>query len=742
MSLQALVNGADCGPSNALQGLSKQFERDRGVQQDLFGSGRAGSSRDTFRTQPAALSPEQAQEAARFFDERSASHGAAHAPQPFDVHALRDALASATGPATLHSPPPAAAIRSQPLAIQAPSANWATDFLSAGPSAAPVRGALRSEHQLQPQPQPFAGVSAVPQRPYIHSQFQQRVLSPPLQFAARPGPDKGKARADADLWEREFQTLVNGQQPQQRSQARETFNPEGAVDADDLSRTAGLLLDAVQGDASEKFKKSEFLGFMRQLRDRELVVDGDAVVERSQAQAQTPSAGVIGGTTIASHAHVMSEFAGAEGVGDAAWRTATAGSATPRFAAGTAAASNSTTTTHTGLTDARAATESEVRQELQGEEQSEVDRYFAQENAEYTRYWSDAAREQATAPQRSWRDPLSAQWDQLQHDWEMLEATATGIRPVSAYSFQADNPYLHGETSRAATRHHELHLPSDFQAANYASVLEKEAMVQREPRNAEAWYELGVRQQESEREHKAIQALSRAVEIEPDLLPAWMALAVSHSNEGRRDEAYNAIEEWVRRRGAPLVQPLKSEERHERLVDALIGIVRTGPADRVDADVQIALAVLFHTTEDYAKALDCFKTALAVRPEDALLYNRVGATLANSGRSEEALAYYDRALQLAPAYVRAEFNTGIAMINMGRLEDGARHLLDALALQETDGTRHDALGEPAAVTSGQMWDLLKSCVIRMNRMDLASFCDKHDLEGFRASFGPGDPMSV
>ena len=33
MSLSMLVGGADCGPSNALQGLSKQFDRDRGLQQ-------------------------------------------------------------------------------------------------------------------------------------------------------------------------------------------------------------------------------------------------------------------------------------------------------------------------------------------------------------------------------------------------------------------------------------------------------------------------------------------------------------------------------------------------------------------------------------------------------------------------------------------------------------------------------------------------------------------------------------
>ncbi len=33
MSLPMLVNGADCGPSNALQGLSKRFDTDRGIQQ-------------------------------------------------------------------------------------------------------------------------------------------------------------------------------------------------------------------------------------------------------------------------------------------------------------------------------------------------------------------------------------------------------------------------------------------------------------------------------------------------------------------------------------------------------------------------------------------------------------------------------------------------------------------------------------------------------------------------------------
>lgn len=36
MALPALVSGADCGPLNPLQSLSKQFDKDRSVQQVGF----------------------------------------------------------------------------------------------------------------------------------------------------------------------------------------------------------------------------------------------------------------------------------------------------------------------------------------------------------------------------------------------------------------------------------------------------------------------------------------------------------------------------------------------------------------------------------------------------------------------------------------------------------------------------------------------------------------------------------
>ena len=52
-------------------------------------------------------------------------------------------------------------------------------------------------------------------------------------------------------------------------------------DTDELSRTAGELLEKVQHDQSHKFQESKFLALMRQLRDKEVRVEGDKMVDVS-----------------------------------------------------------------------------------------------------------------------------------------------------------------------------------------------------------------------------------------------------------------------------------------------------------------------------------------------------------------------------------------------------------------------------------------------------------------------------
>jgi peroxin-5 len=68
--------------------------------------------------------------------------------------------------------------------------------------------------------------------------------------------------------------------------------------------------------------------------------------------------------------------------------------------------------------------------------------------------------------------------------------------------------------------------------------------------------------------------------------------------------------------------------------------------------------------------------------------------------------------------------------SLQRFAEAAQHISDALVLQDNDGV-HDleGLNEKRGITSDTLWGSLKTTCLNMQRADLATFCDKQDLEG-------------
>lgn len=281
-----------------------------------------------------------------------------------------------------------------------------------------------------------------------------------------------------------------------------------------------------------------------------------------------------------------------------------------------------------------------------------------------------------------------------------------------------------------------------------------EAAVQKNRDHVDAWVYLGSAQAQNEKEEAAIRALEHALKLDPNNLPALMGLAVSYTNEGYDSTAYRTLERWLSVKYPQIIAPqdLSSAaelgftdraQLHERVTNLFLNAARLAPdGDHMDPDVQVGLGVLFYGAEEYDKAVDCFQSALHSselgtsnqREQVHLLWNRLGATLANSGRSEEAIAAYEKALAIHPNFVRARYNLGVSCINIGCHAEAAGHLLASLDMHksvEKSGREkaRELLGGDAtddrinAMTtqnrSTTLYDTLRRVFTQMGRRDLA-----------------------
>ncbi|KAF2773442.1 TPR-like protein [Teratosphaeria nubilosa] len=368
-----------------------------------------------------------------------------------------------------------------------------------------------------------------------------------------------------------------------------------------------------------------------------------------------------------------------------------------------------------------------------------------------------------------WKD-----FDGLAHDFDGMRTHEFSRAELSSYLFEENNlfkdvPNAYEEGQKILQESGNLSL----------AALAFEAAVQKEPEFVDAWVALGKAQAQNEKESPAIRALEQALKMDPNNLDALMGLSVSYTNEGYDSLAYRTLERWVGVKYPQLgVTPrgledsAQAEEElgftdrhilHEKVTNLFLEAAQMNPEGaEVDVDVQVGLGVLFYGSEDYEKAIDCFNAALNSQHhgslkregEEHLLWNRLGATLANSNHSEEAIEAYTRALELRPNFVRARYNLGVSCINLGVHEQAAGHLLGALSMHrviESEGRQkaaeilRDGYGNAVddAVVEGllqqnqstNLYDTLRRVFTQMGRRDLAERVGPDmDLDNLRGQF--------
>ncbi|KAM9806872.1 peroxisomal biogenesis factor 5 isoform 4-T4 [Syngnathus typhle] len=361
-------------------------------------------------------------------------------------------------------------------------------------------------------------------------------------------------------------------------------------------------------------------------------------------------------------------------------------------------------------------------------------------------------------------------WEKLQQEWEEMAKRDAESHPWlsdfdqmlsssydKGYQFEEDNPYLsHQDPLTEGVKRMEA---GDIPGA----VRFFESAVQKEPDNQLAWQYLGTCQAENEQEFAAISALRRCVALKKDNLTALMALAVSFTNESLHRQACETLRDWLKHN--PKYASVWEQHQRERQQDAsreremererfgsllpeavftdvqtlFLRAANTNPT-QVDPQLQCGLGVLFNLSGEYDKAVDCFTAALSATPQDYLLWNKLGATLANGSRSEEAVAAYRRALELQPGFVRSRYNLGISCVNLGAHREAVEHFLEALSLQRQAAAAVESRvaqspgGTAATVMSDNIWSTLRMALSMMGESSLYSAADRRDLDTLLAHF--------
>lgn len=330
-------------------------------------------------------------------------------------------------------------------------------------------------------------------------------------------------------------------------------------------------------------------------------------------------------------------------------------------------------------------------------------------------------------------DELAAAWAQAEDDYEREVANLwtgdpqVGEEPPLSYEF------THKDSQPPEQDKDRDWLNEGMQQFREGNIREAIYLFEMElqhhnPDNATAWKMLGRCHAENDQDRQAIACLEQAVERDPYSSEALLALGVSYVNELDHDRALLNLKAWITHNpkfaGLDLSEDVYGaattattdgrESAFEEVQRLLLRALEFDPTDA--ADVHEALGVVYNVSRDYEAAVASFRKAIDARPDDYQLWNKLGATLANSNQSDKALPAYHQALQLKPKYARAWLNMAISHSNLQNYDEAARCYLQTISLN------------PSAV---HCWSYLRIALSCSERWDLIPFAASQDLKAFR-----------
>jgi len=203
---------------------------------------------------------------------------------------------------------------------------------------------------------------------------------------------------------------------------------------------------------------------------------------------------------------------------------------------------------------------------------------------------------------------------------------------------------------------------------------------------------------------QAIEQYRRAIAINESYDHACTALAFCLLRAGRDEAASEAFAGVLALRMRRLTEPY--EKGLQRLREGMTSEAEEffreaflSAPNKFEGHYRAALKLL--KAEQYEKALDEIDEAIALGPKYGDLHNFRGIALCELGRVDEGIAAFRRTVTLNPDYAIAKLNLAFAHLRAGQFKD-AEHVLEAVLLQ--DPTQSVASAKLEELRTGKVAD--------------------------------------
>lgn len=173
---------------------------------------------------------------------------------------------------------------------------------------------------------------------------------------------------------------------------------------------------------------------------------------------------------------------------------------------------------------------------------------------------------------------------------------------------------------------------------------------------------------------QALQAVQRALELEPKNVNAFLILGRIHHQDRRWDQALDAYRQALaldpkRPEIYYLMAAVVYEKRDAQGAIELLRKALAQPMYLNPEHAHLALGRIYLDQAQVDEALGEFRKAVDLQPELALAQNALGYALLLKGRYDESIEALSRAVRFAPTMVEAHQNLGIAYFKAGKRDD-------------------------------------------------------------------------